>query len=309
MLKNLYYQDQGTFLQSLHPAALLGYLAVLLLLPLILEHPLYLLSLLLVGLLAAAVSNALEGWLTCLAVGLWVALLVMLLNPLLSQEGETVLFSLPALPLLGERAITLEALCYGAVMAVRLLAVITAFSLYNTQVHPDRVTALLSRFAWKSALLISLSTRMIPTLSRELTSALEVQQMRGVDFAAGTLRQRLQKYGWLLELLLISSLEGSLQTAEAMQARGYGCGPRSSYFHEPLRPRDYLSFFSSLSALLLAIYARVRGFAAFSFYPRLEQWAAFDLTLFYFVLIIFCLLLPLITGWGWQRWHYLRSKI
>lgn len=309
MFKNFDFKDQGTFLQSLHPAALLSYLAALLLLPLALEHPLYLAGLLLVGLFAAAVSGALRGWLSYLAVGLWAALLVMLLNPLLSGEGETVLFSLPALPLPGGRSITLEALCYGAVMAVRLLAVITAFSLYNTQVHPDKMTALLSRVAWKSALLISLSTRMIPMLARELGSAREVQQMRGVDFSSGNLRRRLQKYGRLLELLLISSLEGSLQTAEAMQARAYGCGRRSSYFHEPVRPRDYLCFLGSLSALLLAVYARVRGFAAFSFYPRLEHPAAFEPTLFYFALIMFFLLLPLMTGWGWQRWHYLRSKI
>lgn len=309
MFEHLYYKDRGTFLQSLHPAAGLSYLAALLLLPLFLNHPLYLVSILLTGLLAAIVSGAAAGWCTYLAVGIWPAFLLLLVNPLLSQSGDTVLCCLPALPVIGRRLITLEALCYGAVMGVRLLAVITVFGLYNTLVHPDKVTGLLSRFAWKSALLVSLATRMIPTLSRELTAAREVQQLRGVDFAAGDLRQRLQKYGWLLELVLLSSLEGSLQTAEAMQARAFGCGPRSSYHQNLVRPRDYLCFFSGILAVVLSLYARVRGYADFIFYPRLGYAAAGNAGWQLYLVVILTVLLPLIIGWGWQRWPYLRSKI
>ena len=309
MLKHLYYRDRGTFLQSLHPAAILSYLAALLLLPLFLTHPLYLVSILLAGLLAAFIAGAAAGWYAYLTVGLWPALLLLLLNPLLSSNGRTVLFLLPPLPFIGGRTITLEALCYGAVMGLRFLAIITAFALYNTQVHPDRVTGLLSRFAWKSALLVSLATRMIPTLTRELSAAREVQQLRGVGFGTGNLRQRLQKYGWLLELLLVSSLEGSLQTAEAMQARAFGSGPRSSYLRNPVRPRDYLCSCSAMAALLLSIYARVRGYADFTFYPQLGRLVDGASGWFFYSAVMLSILLPLIIGWGWQRWPYLRSKI
>lgn len=47
MFDKLYYQDKGLFLQSFHPAAVLAYLFVLLLLSLLYDNPLYLLSLLL----------------------------------------------------------------------------------------------------------------------------------------------------------------------------------------------------------------------------------------------------------------------
>jgi len=309
MLENFCYKHKGAFLQTLHPVAALTYLAALLLLPLIFNHPLYLVGILLASLLAAVVSDALGEWFSYFTVGLWMAALVLFLNPLLCQSGETVLLSLPSLPLIGRRFFTLEALCYGAAMGIRLLGVITAFALYNTLVHPDKVTGLLSRFAWKSALVVSMSTRMIPVLARDLAAAREVQQMRGVDFSSGNLRQRLQKYGWLLELLLVSSLEGSLQTAEAMQARAFGCGPRSHYRHELVRPRDYLCFLSGLFALLLSVYARVRGYSAFSFYPKLAQPAAGNIVLFWFLMLMFCLLFPSILAWGWQRWPFLRSRI
>lgn len=308
MLDQLSYKDKNTFLQNVHTAAVLIYLAALLLLPLILVHPLYLLGVSLIGILAVFVSDAVEECLPFLVMGIWVAVFVMILNPLVAQNGSTVLFYGPELPVIGRLRITLEAICYGATMGVRLMAVILAFALYNAVVHPDKVTGLFSRFAWKSSLVVSLATRMIPTAARELYSAREVQQMRGVDFSSGSFRERIKKYSWLVEVLLSSSLEGSLETAEAMQARGFGAGRRTYYYNELMRPRDYLCLFSSLAAFVIALYARFKGYADFSFYPQLDSFTVGS-DLIWLGVIIICLVFPLILSWGWKHWPYLRSKI
>jgi len=308
MLDQLYYKDKDVFLQNLHTVAVLIYIGALFLLPLIFTHPLYLIGVFLAGLLAVIVSDAVEECLPFLMVGVWIAVFVMLLNPLVSQVGSTVLVYGPQLPVLGRLNISLEAICYGAAMGVRLMAIITAFALYSAVVHPDKVTGHFSRFAWKSSLVVSLATRMLPSVARDLSNAREVQQMRGVDFSSGGLRERVQKYSWLLEVLLLSSLEGALQTAEAMQARAFGSGRRSYYWREPVRPRDYICFVSALLALLLALYARLRGYADYSFYPQLGALVTGS-SLLWLGVIMLCLLFPLILSWGWNKCHYLRSKI
>ena len=308
MLDQLSYKDKNTFLQNVHTVAVLTYLAALLLLPIILAHPLYLLGVFLIVILAVFVSDAVEECLPFLVMGIWVAVFVMLLNPLLVQNGTTVLFYGPELPVIGRLRITLEAICYGATMGVRLMAIILAFALYNAVVHPDKVTGLFSRFAWKSSLVVSLATRMIPATARDLSNAREVQQMRGVNFSSGGFRERLRKYSWLLEVLLLSSLEGSLATAEAMQARGFGSGRRTCYSRELVRPRDYLCFLSGLSALIIGVYARFAGYADFSYYPQLDSFIAAG-DLIWLGVTILCLLFPLILSWGWKHWPYLRSKI
>jgi energy-coupling factor transport system permease protein len=308
MLEQLSYKEKDAFLQHLHTAAVLTYLGVLLLLPLIIAHPLYLMGILFAGILAIYVSGAVEESMPFLVMGIWLALAVMVVNPLLVQNGSTVLLYGPDLPLVGRLRITLEAICYGAAMGMRLLCIIIAFALYNAVVHPDKMTGLFSRFAWKSSLVVSLATRMIPATARDLSSAKEVQQMRGVDFSSGSFRERLKKYSWLLEVLLLSSLEGSTATAEAMQARGFGSGRRSCYNRELARPRDYLCCAGSVLALVLAIYARVKGYADFTFYPELGALAGGS-GLVWLGVIMLCLLFPLILGWGCRHWPYLRSRI
>jgi energy-coupling factor transport system permease protein len=308
MLDQLSYNSKGTFLQNVHTIAILTYLAALLLLPLIFTHPLYLLGVFLVSILAIFASDSGAECIPFLIIGLWMTVFVMIINPLLVQHGNTVLFYLPELPLIGRLGISLEAISYGAAMGVRLMTIIIAFALYNAVVHPDKVTGFVSRFAWKSSLIVSLATRMIPSTARDLYSAREVMQLRGVDFSTGTFRERLKKYTWLLEVLLLSSLEGSLATAEAMQARGFGSRHRSCYRRELVRPRDYICFFSGLSALILAVYTKLQAFADFLFYPELSSFA-WGSDLIWLVVIVLCLSIPLILSWGWKHWPYLRSKI
>lgn len=308
MLDQLSYKDKNTFLQNVHTVFLLIYLAALLLLPLILSHPLYQLGVFLIIISAVFVSDAVEECLPFLVMGIWIAMFVIILNPLIAQSGSTILFNGPELPVMGRLRITLEAICYGATMGVRLMAIILAFALYNAVVHPDKVTGIFSRFAWKSSLVVSLATRMIPTAARDLYSAREVQQMRGVDFDSGSFGERIKKYSWLVEVLLSTLLEGSLETAEAMQARGFGSGRRSSYYSELVRPRDYFCLFSGLAAFAAAIYARLKGYADFSFYPQLDSFIVGS-DLIWLGVIMLCLVFPLILSWGWKHWPYLRSKI
>jgi len=308
-MQQLFFRDKGLFLQSLHPAASLTYLAVLLVLALIFTHPLYLLGLFTVIILAIRAVDGFKSWEAYFKTCVVMVLLIMVINPLVMRAGETIIWRGPYVPVFGRLTVSMEAICYGAAMGVRLLDIISLFCLYNLMIQPDKVLQILSRFAFKSALILSLATRMFPAMIRKLDDIREVHTLRGVDFETGGFKDKLQKYGMLIHILLLSSLEDSLEIAEAMQARAFGSGRRSCYRQDVLRPRDILSFGGSILALLLAVYSRVEGYSTFTFYPQLGYLVAGPMTLAFLAAVLGSLSIPLVLSWGWRQCPYLKSKI
>ncbi len=302
MLDRLLYEDKGVFLQSLHTVVTLTYLTVLFVLALLFSHPLYLAGMLIISILAVLAAQMVHKWEAYLKMGLGMAILIIIINALVFRTGKTVLGA-------GWMKVSLEAICYGAAMAIRLLTIMTVFCLFNGLVHPDKLLRLFSRLAFKSALVVSLATRMFPLAARDLLNTREVLQMRGVDYAGGSWREKLKKYSWLLDILLLSSLEGAWQVAEAMEARAFGTGPRSCYQNELTRPRDFLCLVASLAALGLALYAKVKGYGDFNYYPQLDPLLPDSSVIILLALIITSLAWPIFLSWGWQLCPYLRSKI
>ncbi|OPX84125.1 MAG: Energy-coupling factor transporter transmembrane protein EcfT [Pelotomaculum sp. PtaB.Bin104] len=308
MFQKFFYQEKGLFLQSLHPATSLTLIAALFFLALSFSHPCYLLGLLLVILLSLWAADGLDAWEGYLKAVLWIVLLIMLINALVNHNGSTVLLRSPELPLVGRLSVTMEAISYGAAMGVRLLDVVSAFCLFNLIVHPDRFFGLFSTFARKSALVVSLATRLFPLLLATLGKLREAQQLRGVDFNQGTLRERATKSASLFNLLLLSALEDSLQMAEAMQARAFGSGPRSRYRRDPFRPRDGICLAGLGFALVMSVYSLTRGMGSYTYFPELDSlWGGQSLLAL--LALLLGLTLPALLSWGCQHWHYLNSKI
>ncbi|MCL4440609.1 MAG: energy-coupling factor transporter transmembrane protein EcfT [Firmicutes bacterium] len=309
MLDKLFYQEKGLFLQSLHPLAAMVYLGTLLVLSLAFTNPLYLVGLLLVVALAIWAADGLETWESYLKIGLAMMVLVMIINPLVTHAGKTIIWYGPRVPIFGRLTISLEAICYGAAMSVRLLDIISVFCLYNLIVNPDKALNLFSRFAGKSALVISLTTRMFPAMVRKLETIRGVQQMRGVDFNKGSVKEKVKKYSSLINILLLSSLEDSLEIAESMQARAFGSGPRSCYTRNLWRPRDVLCLSGSACALGVGIWGLLHGFGAYTYYPLMGYLINGTGTVVVLLIVLFGLSIPVILSWGWQYCHYLKSKI
>jgi energy-coupling factor transport system permease protein len=305
----LFYQEKGLFLQSFHPAAVLVYLSVLLVLSLIYENPLYLLALFFLLALLIKEVDGMEAWEGFLKAGVFLMLIVMIINPLVIRDGTTVVWRGPAVPCLGKLDISMEALYYGAASSIRLLVIISIFCLYNLMISPDKVLNLFSRVAGKPVLVITMSTRMFPVMVRDLKRIKEVQQLRGVDFDEGSLWMRVKKYSCLYNVLLLSSLEGSMEIAESMQARAFGSGRRSVYSRTSLRPRDILCTAGSLLALFAAIWGLQYGCGQYTFYPEADFLIKDRTTLVTLAVVLFCLSVPLILSEGWKNCRFLKSKI
>lgn len=309
MLDRFFYREKGLFLQSLHPLSALTYIAVLLVLVLMFNHPIYLLGLLGVTVTAIKAVDGINAWKSFLKASMGAAFVIIIVNAITVRAGETIIWHGPYIPVFGRLNVSLEAVCYGADMGLRLLDIMSIFCLYNFTIHPDRVLDLLSRFSFKSALVLSLAARMFPAMVSRLDSIREVQTARGVDFNTGTLKEKMGKYAVLIKILLLTSLEDSMETAEAMYARAFGIGRRSHYVRDAWRPRDSICLTASLLAMGAAICGWAKGLGTFSFYPRLACPIDGLTGLVLLFAVIFLLSFPLILSWGWHNCPFIKSKI
>jgi len=299
--------DGRGLLFVLHPLTLLAYAGVVLLLTLLTDHPLLQAGLFLSVLALALAGGLRRGLVAWMRFGFFTGLMVVLVNALVNHNGSTVICRRPWLPLLGAGPVTAEALVYGGVMALRLLTIMLAFHLYSRTVAPDDLTAACRRGASRLALTVILALRFFPVMSAEATRLLEVRRTRGWTEGRGFLN-RLRARLPLLQALLVAALERSWQVGEAMQARGFGAGPRSSYLALPVRPRDLIWRYALLLSLAGAAWLGWRGALAYRFYPHLQGLAIMRQAPG-MILVVVGLWVPVLAAWWWQRWPYLRSKI
>lgn len=300
-----------SFFSKLHTFTALSYTGVLLVLVLVALHPLYLGAVLGAVFMAVWAAGGLKIWGSYLRVVFPLVLLLLVINLLVNRAGETVFWRFSSLPFVGwlDFAFTLEAFCYGVAMGVRLVAVSGVFCLYNLIVHPDRLLRFLGRLAWKSALVASLAIRLFPSLLSSASSIREALELRGVNFAAGSAWERARKYSLILRVLLFSSLEESLQLAEAMQARAFGGGQRSFYSQEEFRPGDWFVLGGCLFSLAAALAGSFFKWDSFRYYPRLGELSLSGLQTVHLLAVLAGILIPVALNWGWQKWSFLRSKI
>lgn len=297
------------FLQTLHPAAILTYTAVLFLLALLLNHPVFQVVLYLLLLLNINLLAGFRSYKKMVLLSAPMLLMIVIINPLFCKLGGTLLWSGPTLPVVGQVYFTLESLLYGLNMTLRLLVVITIFFLYNLMLDPDRAFSFLARFAPRSVLLITLTTRLIPYLLVQLKNIKELQQTRGVRFDDHRMINKIKSYYPLLKILLLNSLDNAFNIAEAIQSRGYGSGERSYYTREMFRLRDTMVLIASGGAFLLGVVMMAKGMNNYNFYPNLENVLNNPVQLYFIITVSLLLAFPGLLNWGWQHCPYLKWKI
>jgi energy-coupling factor transporter transmembrane protein EcfT len=209
-----------------------------------------------------------------LAGGAAMALGLVILAPIVSGEGDLILFRLPAIPIL-DGEVTLEEVVAGLVAGVRVFAVAVLVGALLAQMDPDRLQALAARLAPRSALVCALAARLLPTLERDARAIAETARLRGLDLTVGPRRERARRAAPLVLPLVGSSLERGLDAAEAMAARGYGAGPRTRPVEPPWTGAERATAALGLSLCGLAAVCILTGAVDYAFYPTLaDPWSA-----------------------------------
>lgn len=194
---------------------------------------------------------------------------VLILTPLVSGQGDLVLFTIPVPPPLNGE-ITAEELGAGAAAAARVLATVALAAALFAWADPDRMLAGVGRVAPRSALVSALAARLVPTLRRDARAIGETARLRGIVLTTGPRMARARRAAPLALPLVGSALERGLDVAEAMAARGYGEGRRTRL---PERAMDRGERITLLLAILLAglvAWGIAGGAAAFSFFPAMD---------------------------------------
>lgn len=127
-----------------------------------------------------------------------------------------------------------EGLRLAIIVSLRFFYLVSITTLVTLTTSPieltDAIELLLKPFkvvrvpTHEIALMLSISLRFLPTLAEETEKIMKAQQARGVDLAAGPIKERLRAIIPLLIPLFISAFKRAEDLATAMEARGYRGG-------------------------------------------------------------------------------------
>ena len=226
-----------------------------------------------------------------------------LINPLVSHNGETVLFFFNQMP------ITLEATLWGASSAGAVITVLYWFRAFTAIMTADRLLCLFGLLSPRLALTLSMAFRYVPLFTRQMRRVNRTQTAMGL-YREDHIVSRLRGGTRVFSVMLTWALENGIVTADSMAARGYGIGRRTHFTVIRFGQADaiLLVLVVCLSALV-AVPALMGGFSV-AYYPHvtvapLDAWALVG----YLAYGILCMIPTCLELWEVCRWKFLRSSI
>ena len=252
------YERRSSPLHAARAAVAAAWALALVLVALWTEHPLVLGTVLVVLLAGAALAGVADRVLWMLRFALPFAVLIALINPLVTREGLTVIWRFGEVPPFGQLDITLEALAFGGVLGLRALALLLAAAVLSATVDPDELLRLFRRVSFRSALTAALAVRMVPVLGRD---------GRRLDEAR---RCRAEPPGRVAVLRAVAggALDRAADVAATLEVRGYRSATPAVASAAPWSRHDLAFTASALAVAGLAVGAHLAGVASFEPYPE-----------------------------------------
>jgi energy-coupling factor transport system permease protein len=209
------------------------------------------------SLAAGAGLHRMRGLLTGVVL---IASFATLLNFVSAHLGTTVLFELPdTIPGIGG-PYTLEALAAGLSGGLTVGAAIVAAAPFSLMLASHDVMDALPAALSRTGAAIAASLNLVPSVAASFVQVSEAQRLRGWRPRGP------RSWAEVVVPVVLTSVEGSIQLAESMEARGFGSGPRTSLRSSPLRRSDWLLAGASAAAVIAFTAAHVAGWAA-DWYP------------------------------------------
>lgn len=232
---------------------------------------------------------------------LFLALIV--INPLVSHNGTTVLFVVNHSP------ITLEATIYGVAAAVMILAVLYWFRSFTQIMTSDRLLYLFGKLSPKLALVLSMGLRYVPMFSRQTAKIQQSQTALGL-YKEDNIIDRFRGGMRVFSVLITWALENGITTADSMTARGYGIGKRSHFSIFRFRKTDIFLMCATGILLTITLISIGSGALDFAYYPSIKSTPLSPTAVMGYVSYGILILLPsIIEAEEKLKWKALQSKI
>jgi energy-coupling factor transport system permease protein len=225
------------------------------------QHPLILAAVIVAAVGAGIGAGATPDLATAARFTVPLAILVAVVNPFVIHEGLTVFWRFGNVPPFGQIDLTLEALVYGLLLGVRVVAVALCCALFVAAVDPDETLQLFRRVSFRSALTAALAARLMPVLARDARRMADASACR----AGATAPSRVA----VMRAVATSALDRAIDVAATLEVRGYGARAAARRGHAPWSRHDLAFTAGAVALLALVAAARATGVATFAAYPSL----------------------------------------
>ncbi|MEG0255425.1 energy-coupling factor transporter transmembrane component T [Vagococcus sp.] len=247
--------------ERFHPLVLFLYYMTVIFFSMFTTNPI-LLGISLIGSLSYLLLIAKNIWRVILYYSV-IFLVIALTNPLFVHNGETILF------FMNDKPVTLEAILYGAVIGLMIVAIVFWFKSYNVVMTSDKFVYLFGNIAPKIALTLSMILRYVPLFKEQIKRINMTQKTLGL-YSSDSYTDKLLSGFRVFRSLIGWSLENSVDVARSMRARGYGLKGRTHFSLFTFFIEDSLLLGANLIFMIVIFLMVQMNMVSINYYPFID---------------------------------------
>ncbi len=234
---------------------------------------------------------------------LFMLAIITITNPLFNQSGETILFYVGRFPF------TKESLFNGLTIGIMIAAIIYWFMAFNEIMTTEKMYYLFGKTAPTITLVLTMGFRFIPNMIMQAKKVEEAQLGLGI-YMKSTFITKVRFRLRMVSSLITWSLEHAIDTADAMQSRGYGLKNKTNFSVFKFRIDDCIYLMLILLFFFLIATGEFLNIYSFKFYPNLGVITFGTYEVIGYFSILFLGIIPLIIeGMEAIKWRYWKLKI
>mgnify|MGYP001148761072 CR=1 FL=1 len=247
------YLDKNSIFHRLHPVTKIFGMILLFIAAMIFNHPLYVLTLMVIVIIIGVLSRSLSNLnrikvvlilLTVFCAVLWTFFL----------KGSELLWKLGRLRIYRESAL------YALAMGLRLDMILISGMIFLSCTRIEEFTAGLSKLGmpFSISFALSLAFRLVPTFAATTSNVVQAQKSRGLDLESGWILQRMKKHAPLLIPIFIYSIRNADLLAMALESRSFGLRKERTCYQEfRITAADYAAIAFLVIVDSICIYMRL----------------------------------------------------
>ncbi|MBE6050348.1 MAG: energy-coupling factor transporter transmembrane protein EcfT [Clostridium sp.] len=264
-------------------------------------HPVFLGISLISSLIYVIYLKGMYGIKNSLLVSLSIIIMVVLVNVIINNNGETIIFYI------GNKPVFLEAIYYSVASFVMFFTVFICFFCYNEVMTSDKFIYLFGRRFPSLALIISMIFRLIPNMKIQADNIKNAQKAMGRELDKGSIKKKIQGGMQLISILITWALESSIETVDSMKSRGYDLSGRSSFKTYKFDTRDRICLSSILILIGIILVGIFKGESYISYFPSIviedRSFYSYFIYTAYFIFGNFPMIINIISNLLWKRYN------